>query len=34
VRADAGMGPDDSLEDVFVHIVGGRTERGDLGWMG
>jgi len=34
VRAAAGMGPDRSFEDVFVHLVGGSTERGDLGWMG
>jgi ABC-2 type transport system ATP-binding protein len=34
IRETAGLPPGSSLEDAFVELVGGRTERGDLGWMG
>jgi ABC-2 type transport system ATP-binding protein len=33
IRATAGTGEGSSLEDAFVDLVGGRTERGDLDWM-
>jgi ABC-2 type transport system ATP-binding protein len=33
LRESEGMGPDATLEEIFVNLVGGDSERGDLSWM-
>ncbi len=33
IREKTGHAPDAPLHDVFVDVVGGRTEHGDLSWM-
>ena len=32
IREKTGHGPDATLQDVFVQVVGGNTERGELSW--
>ena len=34
IRAATGHAPDAPLHDVFVRIVGGGEDRGDIGWLG
>ena len=33
LRAVTGKGPDATLEEIFVDLVGGHSERGDLSWI-
>jgi len=33
IRAQFELAPDVTLDELFVHIVGGRTERGGIAWM-